>query len=80
MASQSRGSSVALTMNATTTDISVDLDRQSAGTAAPLRRRRMARLRDATAPQQRGTRLRRDDQSHTPPHGDAVLPHRTPAH
>jgi hypothetical protein len=32
-------------------------------------------LRDPTTPQSRDEAPRGDDQSHTPPHGDALLPH-----
>jgi hypothetical protein len=33
--------------------------------------------RDTTAPVRRGNAAHRDDRSHTPPHGDALLPRRT---
>jgi hypothetical protein len=80
MAPQPIRRNVALTMRANTTDISVHQDGPSERTADDLRRRRAARLRDAPAPQRDPRLRRRDDGSHTPPHGDAVLPRRTPAH
>jgi hypothetical protein len=44
---------------------------------ARARDRRRQVPRDTTAPVRRGNAAHRDDRSHTPPHGDALLPRRT---
>lgn len=72
-------STVVLTMNATTSDSSVDVKQRRGPTVDRLKRRREAPLRDATVPARPGLAARHDDGSHTAPHGDALLPHRKPA-
>jgi hypothetical protein len=58
-------------MNATAPDKSIDARRLRARTTD----RHQPPLRDTTPPARRDRPARRDDGSHTPPHGDAVLPH-----
>jgi hypothetical protein len=66
-------------MKATATETSVEGRRRSARPAVRRRRRCEAPLRYTIAPAQRDPALRRDDESHTPPHGDPVLPRQSSA-
>lgn len=63
-------------MNATTT---TDSDRDTRRTRPIARHRVRGRCerRDPTVPARVARTAVRDDRTHTPPHGDAVLPHRT---
>jgi hypothetical protein len=61
--------------NVTATDESVDAVRLRARTIDRLQRRREPPLGDTTATVRQDRAARRDDGSHMPPHGDAVLPH-----
>ncbi len=78
MAPPQTRSSVVVTMKASTTDISVNAGQRRARALDGLERREPP-LDDTTAPAPRGQGPRRDDETHTPPHGDAVLPRLTPA-
>jgi hypothetical protein len=71
-------SSVVVMMKAFTTDISVDTGQRRARALDGLERHEPP-LDDTTAPARRGRAPRRDDETHTPPHGDAVLPRPKPA-
>jgi hypothetical protein len=62
-------------MNGIATDKSVDAGQRRVRTLDRRQRRREPPLLDTTGQAQPDPAARRDDGSHTPPHGDAVMPH-----
>ena len=71
--------SVAVTMSATATHSQTASEDRGVRPIDEIPHRDDAPVLDATAPVRRAPAPHRDDESHTPPHGDAVLPRRKPA-
>jgi hypothetical protein len=72
-------SSVVVTMNATATNSQAGTGVRRGRPSDRVRHRPERPPLDTTAPARRDPAPLRDDESHTPPHGDAVLPQRKPA-
>lgn len=72
------GNLVVGTMNTTATQVTPGLRESRTHAVDRLRRQAHLVLRGPATPPEREAAPRRDDRSHTPPHGDALLPLRRP--
>lgn len=73
------GRSIVVEMNTTATDPRPSAREPHVLVVDGIRRRQATVLHAAPAPARPARVSHRDDGSHTPPHGDAVLPRRRPA-